>query len=88
MGDFLETLTLSQLREIAKEENFRGYYSMPKLDIVDLLVNNLSNTKLSNYKLKYQKLASSAKSADKGFYMIKPKKMVDKTSLDHSVVWN
>jgi hypothetical protein len=79
MGDFLETLTLSQLRQIAKEENFRGYYSMPKLDIVELLVNHLPSTKLSKYKLKYQKLESSVKSDDKRFYMIKPKVMVDKT---------
>lgn len=75
MGDFLETLTLSQLREIAKEENFRKYYSMPKLDIVELLVNHLPSTKLSKYKLKYQ----TGKSDDKVFYMIKPKVMVDKT---------
>jgi hypothetical protein len=75
MGDFLETLTLSQLREIAKEENFKGYYKMQKLDLVDLLVNHLQSTKFSKYKLKYQ----TTKSDDKGFYMIKPKVMVDKT---------
>ena len=75
MGDFLETLTLSQLREIAKEENSRGYYTMTKLDLVELLVNNLPSNKLLKYKIKYQ----TGKPDDKGFYMIKPKIMVDKT---------
>lgn len=77
MGDFLETLTLSQLRQIAKEENFKGYgyYKMPKLDLVELLVNDLPSNKLLKYKIKYQ----TGKPDDKGFYMIKPKVMVDKT---------
>lgn len=77
MGDFLETLTLSQLREIAKEENFKGYgyYKMQKLDLVGFLANNLHDHTISKYKLKYQ----TTKSDDKEFHMIKPKVLVDKT---------
>jgi hypothetical protein len=45
---------LSQLREIAKEENFKGYgyYKIQKLDLAELLADNLYIEKLLKRYLK------------------------------------
>jgi hypothetical protein len=51
MSDVFEKLTLERLLEIAKYEGFSGYHKMNKRQLIDFLVNNMSDYRLLKYML-------------------------------------
>ena len=51
MSDVFEKLTLERLLEIAKYEGFSGYHKMNKTQLIDFLVNNMSDYRLLKYML-------------------------------------
>ena len=51
MNDVFEKLTLERLLEIAKYEGFSGYYKMNKTQLIDFLVDNMSDYRLVKYML-------------------------------------
>jgi hypothetical protein len=46
MSDVFEKLTLERLLEIAKYEGFSGYCKMDKTQLIDFLVDNMSDYRL------------------------------------------
>ena len=73
--EFFETLTIDDIRSIAKNEGFRAYYKMDKIDLIRYLINNMSHDDILKYKIGPKK--GPADPTD--FLFVKPRKKVTET---------